>query len=75
MKVRVHSWATDPGAGSLRPGDRIVLPDGTVTDPIWSVERSVDQQGPYTRIRIGRAEQTWRTPDATVEVAREPEIP
>jgi hypothetical protein len=70
VKVPVH-----PGPGSLRKGDRIVLPTGALTRPIWSVESGVDRQGPFTRIRIGHAEQTWRTRDATVEVAREPEIP
>jgi hypothetical protein len=70
VKVPVH-----PGPGSLRKGDRIVLPTGALTDPVTSVESGVDRQGPFTRIRIGpEAEQTWRT-DATVEVARDQEIP
>jgi hypothetical protein len=70
VKVPVH-----PGPGSLRKGDRIVLPTGALTDPVTSVESGVDRQGRFTRIRINDAEQTVRTQDATVEVAREPEIP
>jgi hypothetical protein len=70
LTVRVHSDATNPGKGCLRPGDRLVLANGTLTAPIESVASFTDRLGPGTTIRIGTAQQTWRTPGATVEIER-----
>ena len=70
LTVRVHSDATNPGKGCLRPGDRLVLADGTLSGPVTFVATFTDTQGPGTTIRIGTASQTWREPGATVEIER-----
>ena len=70
LTVRVHSDATNPGKGCLRPGDRLVLPDGTLSGPVTSVTSFTDSQGAGTEIHIGTVPQTWRTPGATVVIER-----